>query len=105
MHHRAGTMPDVRSGSARFASPLRTAILIRFVANATTVAALGALLAAGCRSPQPTAKDEPTKPPWFADVTDEVGLHCVHNAGEVGTYFMPQLMGSGAAVFDFDNDG
>src|SRR5262249_59744765 len=42
---------------------------------------------------------------WFADVTAEVGLDFVHDAGPVGHFFMPQIMGSGAALFDFDNDG
>jgi hypothetical protein len=67
---------------------------------------LAALFAAGCGTPPTTATpDKPTGPSWFTDVTDEVGLRCVHDAGPVGTYFMPQLMGSGAALFDFDNDG
>src|SRR5262249_54073912 len=44
-------------------------------------------------------------PPWFRDITDEVGLNFIHNAGPVGRYFMPQSMGSGAALFDFDNNG
>jgi hypothetical protein len=39
------------------------------------------------------------------DVTEEVGLHFVHDAGPTGTYSLPQIMGSGAALFDFDNDG
>ena len=43
--------------------------------------------------------------PWFEDVTDRVGLHFIHNAGHPGTYFMPQVMGSGAALFDYDADG
>jgi hypothetical protein len=43
--------------------------------------------------------------PWFRDVSDEVGLHFVHDAGPVGSYFMPQALGSGAAVFDADGDG
>lgn len=47
----------------------------------------------------------PAEPPWLADVTDEVGLDFVHDAGPTGTYFMPQQVGSGAALFDFDNDG
>ncbi|MBI1832450.1 MAG: CRTAC1 family protein [Planctomycetes bacterium] len=47
----------------------------------------------------------PIEPPWFADVTDDVGLDFVHDAGPTGTYFMPQQVGSGAALFDFDNDG
>jgi enediyne biosynthesis protein E4 len=44
-------------------------------------------------------------PPWFVDVTDEVELDFTHDAGPVGDYFMPQQVGSGAALFDFDNDG
>ncbi len=43
--------------------------------------------------------------PWFEDVTDRVGLDFVHDPGPTGDYFMPQSMGSGAALFDFNNDG
>jgi hypothetical protein len=47
-----------------------------------------------------------TGPPWFADVTDEVGLDFTHDPGPIdGKYFMPQTVGSGAALFDFDGDG
>jgi hypothetical protein len=54
----------------------------------------------------PAAPEEPHGPAWFADVTDEVGLDFVHDAGPVdGRYFMPQSLGSGAALFDFDGDG
>jgi enediyne biosynthesis protein E4 len=42
---------------------------------------------------------------WFEDVTEKVGLRFLHDAGPVGTYFMPQQVGSGAAFFDFDQDG
>ncbi len=38
-------------------------------------------------------------------MTDQVGLHFVHDAGPTGSYFMPQIVGSGAALFDFDGDG
>src|SRR5436190_677961 len=43
--------------------------------------------------------------PWFADVTDEVGLNFVHDVGDVNKWLMPQIHGSGVAVFDFDGDG
>src|SRR5579859_4548817 len=43
--------------------------------------------------------------PWFIDITEKVGLHFVHDAGPLGNYFMPESLGSGAALFDFDNDG
>jgi enediyne biosynthesis protein E4 len=42
---------------------------------------------------------------WFRDVTDEVGLDFVHDAGDLSKYQMPQIVGSGAALFDFDGDG
>ncbi len=42
---------------------------------------------------------------WFEDVTEKMGLHFVHDAGPVGDYFMPQQVGSGAALFDFNKDG
>jgi hypothetical protein len=42
---------------------------------------------------------------WFEDVTERVGVDFVHDAGPVGDYFMPQQVGSGAALFDFDGDG
>lgn len=44
-------------------------------------------------------------PPWFVDVTQQVGIDFVHDAGPLGTYLMPQLTGGGAALFDADNDG
>lgn len=44
--------------------------------------------------------------PWLEDATTELGLDFVHDAGPIdGQYFLPQINGSGAAVFDFDNDG
>jgi hypothetical protein len=69
---------------------------------------LGVVVETACWQATPTtAVAEPTGPPWFVDVTAEVGLDFVHDPGPLpaGRYFMPQIMGSGAALFDFDNDG
>jgi enediyne biosynthesis protein E4 len=55
--------------------------------------------------PQAPAFDNGLAPPWFVDVTEEVGLDFTHDAGPVAGYFLPQIMGSGAAFFDFNNDG
>jgi hypothetical protein len=67
------------------------------------------LLAAclGCRGPAPEAlvPEGAGEPPWFRDDTAAVGLDFRHDAGPLGRYFMPQIMGSGAALLDFDNDG
>src|SRR5207245_2790103 len=42
---------------------------------------------------------------WFEDVTDAVGLNFTHDCGPTGTYFMPQSMYGGGALFDADGDG
>src|SRR5947207_14558594 len=57
------------------------------------------------RRPPPEPPEGPQGPPWFADVTRQVNLRFVHDAGPVGSYFMPQALGSGAALFDADGDG
>jgi hypothetical protein len=61
----------------------------------------------GCEdSPAGRVETRPADvPPWFEDVTDKVGLNFIHDCGPTGSYFMPQQVGSGAALFDFDNDG
>ncbi|MBS1812544.1 MAG: CRTAC1 family protein [Acidobacteria bacterium] len=41
----------------------------------------------------------------FRDVAAESGLKSHHFTGATGEYFMPEIMGSGCAVFDYDNDG
>jgi hypothetical protein len=51
------------------------------------------------------AEPEEAFPAWFEDVTEAWGIDFVHDPGPVGTYFMPQSMGSGVAVFDCDGDG
>src|SRR5262249_26417469 len=68
------------------------------------VLAGGLLLGCSRPAPEPPADDD-AGPAWFADVTDVVGLDFVHDAGPAGHFFMPQIMGSGAALFDFDGDG
>lgn len=60
---------------------------------------------AGCQSSEPAVTSEPVGPVLFRDVSAEVGLSFLHDAGPTGSYFMPQIVGSGVALFDFDNDG
>jgi hypothetical protein len=65
-----------------------------------------AAVAAGCgHGPESGAAEGPSGPPWFEDVTDQVGLDFVHDPGPTQGYPMPQMLGSGAALFDADGDG
>jgi len=43
--------------------------------------------------------------PLFREVAEEVGLKFHHFAGAMGRYYMPEIMGPGVALFDYDNDG
>jgi len=48
-----------------------------------------------------------TQPPTvqFTDITDAAGVDFVHVNGAYGERLMPETIGSGAAFFDYDNDG
>ena len=41
----------------------------------------------------------------FVDVTQQSGIRFHHNAGKAGHKFLPETMGPGLAVLDFNNDG
>ncbi|HXM98286.1 MAG TPA: CRTAC1 family protein [Candidatus Dormibacteraeota bacterium] len=41
----------------------------------------------------------------FRDVTQQSGIHFVHNNGAYGKKFLPETMGPGVAFIDYDNDG
>ena len=41
----------------------------------------------------------------FEDISLETGLNFEHTSGVEGQYLLPEIMGSGGALFDFDNDG
>ncbi len=57
------------------------------------------------QTPSSTPPPAEREPPWFRDATREFGLDFVHDPGPVGDAFLPQIMGSGGAVLDFDRDG
>ncbi len=53
------------------------------------------------RLPAPAA----TSPPLFVDATAQTGLSFTHDNGATGQFYMPEMMGAGVALFDYDNDG
>ena len=45
------------------------------------------------------------EPEWFVDAAAASGLDFVHVNGASGRFYQPEISGSGAALFDYDNDG
>jgi hypothetical protein len=56
-------------------------------------------LCLSCKSPPPHSA------PFFEDVAKQSGIDFWQYSGATGEYFLPELMGSGAALIDYDNDG
>ena len=59
-------------------------------------------LAGACKKDSSTTETA-SGPEWFSDITVSSGLKFSHVAGT--NYFMPDQVGSGVALFDYDNDG
>jgi len=68
------------------------------------LAVLGFLLApvVGLLPAQPSTPPAPVR---FADVTQALGIDFQHVASATSQKYLPEAMGSGVAVFDFDGDG
>jgi len=47
----------------------------------------------------------PVADEWFTDRARETGLDFVHFNGMSGELYMPEILGPGVALFDYDNDG
>ncbi|MEO6804004.1 MAG: CRTAC1 family protein [Granulicella sp.] len=52
-----------------------------------------------------TETARPSVPIQFSDVTASAGIHFRHNNGAFGNKYLPETMGSGVCVLDYDNDG
>src|SRR6185295_15409007 len=65
-----------------------------------TVVALASTYAAA----QKPASSPPGRP-WFEEVAEKSGVRFVHRSGHRDKFYLPEIMGGGAALFDMDNDG
>ena len=77
-----------------------------FVLACGLVALLGVL--AGCEKGSPAvAVRQPEVPQrvWFEDATARLGVRFIHEVETSGRYQFFESIGSGGAIFDFDNDG
>ena len=54
-----------------------------------------------------TSAPAPGGPPglMFRDVTQQSGIHFVHNNGAFGKKYLPETLGPGVTFIDYDNDG
>ena len=56
------------------------------------------------KASQPVASRR-SGPITFTDVTEQAGIHFKHNSGAFGAKYLPETMGSGVCIIDYDNDG
>ena len=72
-------------------------------------AMLLALVAAACDRGGAVGTGRDAKPSQvgevFADVTDTAGVQFTHMNGMSGQFYFAEIIGSGVALFDYDNDG
>jgi hypothetical protein len=77
--------------------PLAALLAIVFVASGTWSGAAG-------QSPTTKIVDSATAGK-FSDITQRLGIDFQHHASHTAKKYLPETMGSGAALFDYDNDG
>ncbi len=77
------------------------------LAAAVLLAALPACKRAAKPAPVPIQAVSEAKPSavTFREITKEAGIAFAHVNGAAGKKWMPETMGGGVAVFDYDNDG
>ena len=66
------------------------------------LAIAAASINAGAQKPAGSAG---TGQPWFEDIADRAGIRFVHRSGHRDRFYLPEIIGGGAALFDMDNDG
>ncbi len=57
------------------------------------------------RLPARAEAARPSGPIEFVDVTARAGIFFKHNTGAFGKKYLPETMGSGVCIIDYDNDG
>ncbi len=63
-----------------------------------------AVAIAGCGKDE-APKISPGDIPTFLEKAEDVGLKFTHFTGATGDFYLPEIMGAGAALVDYDNDG
>ena len=103
--------PAAAAGGQRNAPAARPAPPWRWLLLTTCVAALTWNCGGGSATPaaDTTGREplspEPAGPAVFEESAAVTGLDFVHRNGAAGEHFLPEIMGAGAALFDYDGDG
>jgi len=63
------------------------------------------LAALALEASAPVPPEWPHGPIEYSDVTSQVGIRFKHNSGAFGKKYLPETMGNGVCVLDYDNDG
>ena len=66
---------------------------------------LTALLWGAFCLPAVRGQEQAIPPPFFSEVASRVGLDFRHFNGASGEFYLPEIVGSGAALWDYDGDG
>ncbi len=69
------------------------------------VSALVVAVVGGCARERPPAPEPTAAAPIFVDRAADLGVDFVHFNGMTGDYLYPEMMGSGGALLDYDDDG
>ncbi len=64
-----------------------------------------AIVLVNCRPAPPPNVESLAPVPLFDEASARTGLNFEHLNGAVGEFFMPEIMGSGLALIDYDSDG
>ena len=94
---------SVRNRRAPATSRCRTGGPVRHAASRRTVAML--LSVALFLAAAPAARGQAASGDWFSERAAAVGLDFVHFNGMSGEFYFEEMVGSGVALFDYDNDG
>jgi hypothetical protein len=87
-------------GNLLFSAGLAVACLTPYSANSQGINARGLVV-----QPILATTQGRVSPAIFEEVAEAAGLKFRHYNGMTGKLLLPEIMGSGAALFDFDNDG
>jgi enediyne biosynthesis protein E4 len=71
--------------------------------RSAVILATAAALAYGCRQPSPGSGARAGA--WFQEVAQQTGLRYTYHSGHSDRYLLPEIMGGGVALFEFDGDG